>query len=229
MKNKYIADNERLKTLRHWFHIQQEARCEHIHTLYPNIATDGVEYRLLKALPSCKAMTPAQFRTWTMKQIHKLANPRLRKKRSDVKPFVHEIHADKAFIQVQDSQGNRLLWIVPVDWLTVAESLWPVHIKYNRTGPYLARKIRRQRHSGEWYQTSVAIHRLFLDCGPKSVVYTKDGNLLNFSGGNLSKVEDSDKTKHRYEDRRPIASDLQVNSLEGPDCNYPDDNYFAAI
>jgi hypothetical protein len=205
---------------------------------FPYDGTTGVDHlgtillRLLSALPRCKAETETQFLGWIKNQIERAAKEdrvfanssslttedvltfaKSQPERKGIKPLIYEVHGQKAFIKLEDSQGRVLPWIVPANWLPVAQALWPCHVRRTRTGPYVNKKMPKQRLNGEWYQADLPVHHLFLNCGYRDIVDAKDGNLLNFTDGNLHVHEASAATKARYEDARPLSTDAQVSNL----------------
>ena len=171
---------------------------------FPTLDFETALFRLASALPACKAQTERQFRAWCASQLKKIdGEKRLyeyadnltlddvltlaasRPVRKNTKPMMYETHGDKIFIKLQDSRGNVLPWRIPSDWLPVARALWPVHVRQSRNGPYVSKKVARQRLNGSWEQRDLPLHHLFLNCEPGDLVDSKDGNYLNWTNGNL--------------------------------------------
>ena len=168
------------------------------------IDVDTALVHLAAALPKCRASSSAQFRKWAKQQIEKQAN-RVRifehadrltvedvlvlaesqPQRKNTKPFIYEQHGEKAFIKLTDADGTVLPWIIPADWLRTAKVLWPCHVRRNRTGPYVSKKVPRQRHDGTWGQCDLAVHRVFLNCDPGDAVEARNGNMLDWTDENL--------------------------------------------
>lgn len=150
-----------------------------------------------RKLPICPAKSPAQLRRWCRQQIDKHANKLTAKTaeekhiRKDTKPFRYEQHGDVCFVEVP-GDDHRHIWSMPADWLDQARLLWPVYIRYGRTGPYLARKEPVLMPDGTKRQRERAIHHLFLGCADGEAVGARDGDLLNFVGGNLYLLRSSD-------------------------------------
>jgi hypothetical protein len=196
-------DAKNNRQLEAWFHTFYDELYYHTVEHFSVLDVDSTFYRLAAALPKCKAQTAAQFRKWAKQQIKKQANrvrifehadrlavediltlAETQQQRKSVKPFECEQHGEKAFIRLED-KGTVLPWIVPVYWLPVAKALWPVHVRHNRSGAYVSKKVARQRLNGLWEQRDLPVHRLFLNCESGHIVEAADGNFLNWTEGNL--------------------------------------------
>jgi hypothetical protein len=154
----------------------------------------------------------------TLDHVLNLAENKPRRK--DTKPFSYEVHGEKAFIHLQNRKGDALPWIIPADWLPVAQALWPVHIRQNRTGPYLNIKSRLIRN-GKSEQISIPVHHLFValqqgwTLRKGETVLAHDGNFLNFADGNLYVQQPSSETEERSWKRR-------VRQFRAGDSRLPD-------
>lgn len=211
-----MTDKDWSSLHRQWLNEQRDARHQHICRLYPDSEPTAVithvDYWILKKLVECRAKTPAQFRAWINRQIDKIANPKPRKRHKNIKPFIYEIHGDKAFIQVSDSRGKGKVWVIPAHWLTESQKLWPCYISHTNTGrPYLTKKLSRLTLSGQRCQFTVAVHHLFVEAQKGDIVEARDGNFLNFTDGNLTIRQASDATLKRYErsDKRRKRLDIE--------------------
>lgn len=142
-------------------------------------------------LHECKARCPKDFRDWCYKEIDKVADKVSPKAASDkivrkgAKDLQYESHGDRSFIKVEDKNGQQYVWIIPTSWLPQARLLWPVHIRYGKTGPYISRKRPLIQPDGRRVQRDQVIHQLFLGCDDGDRVFNRDGNWLNYCNDNL--------------------------------------------
>lgn len=198
------VEDERRRKHERWFTGLYDELCDYVFEEIPVLDADTALYRLKVTLPKCRAKIKSQFRKWAVEQITKqadearffkyaqnLSRPEMlilakaRPVRKGTKPFEYEIHGEKAFIRLEDARGNVLPWIIPAHWLPVAKALWPCHVKRNKAGLYVSKKVAKQRLNGRWGQADLPVHRLFLDCDDAVPVRARDGNPLNWADDNL--------------------------------------------
>lgn len=196
--------NTNIEQVRRWFFKYYDELRSKICIEFPALDFETALFRVATTLTSCKAQTERQFRQWCESQLRKLdcekklyeygENLTLqdaltlagsRPVRKGTKPMEYEVHNDRAFVKLHDSRGNVLPWRIPSDWLPIAQALWPCHVRQGRNGPYVSKKVSKQQISGKWEQRDLPVHHLFLNCDKREMVAAKNGNLLDWTGGNL--------------------------------------------
>ncbi|MFL6437719.1 MAG: hypothetical protein ACJ71Q_09080 [Terriglobales bacterium] len=207
-----VENTERRSELDRWFNEHYEAITEQLSTQVTLDRFEDALCRIAADLPRCRAKTPEQFQKWIERRIAKfaadvrdenaidalsleeaLAGPY--RERKNTKDFIYEVHGDKAFIRVE-RKDEIFVWIIPKDWLPIARRLWPVHIRFYASGPYLAKKVPRGI-KGNKEQITVPLHRLFVDCGGQKLVgdhssqsvVAKNGNYLDWTNDNLGQLK----------------------------------------
>lgn len=212
-----IADagaNDAVHNRRKWFFKNYDALAALVCEDYSVLDLETALFRVAAALPKCRAANERQFREWARNQVRKLADEKrlfeyganltlqdvltlaaAQPVRKGTKPLEYEQHGDKVFIKLQDSRGRVLPWVIPTEWLPIARAVWPVHVRRCRTGLYVSKKVPQQRLSGTWGQRDLPIHHLFLNCNSGDAVEARNGNFLDWSGGNLHVKDASPETK----------------------------------
>jgi hypothetical protein len=127
---------------------------------------EGTLQELVRKLPQCKAVSPAQFRQWCRSQIDKEAARLLtgdKPKQKNIKPFRWYDHDGICCIPVRDAEGQEHIWKVEQTWIDdIRDRIWPVHIRWTGKGkPFLARK-RSLKSPGELEQKVLPAHHTYL-------------------------------------------------------------------
>jgi len=161
--------------------------------------------RMLKQLHTCPAETESEFKKWAEEwmaeersdakwraEYAKLSLDELiavaPKKRANTKQMEVETHGDRTFIKLEHK--HRIYpWTIPTTWLPIAQALWPCFIKFNRYGPYVAMKSKRQRLNSKWFQIDIPVHQIYLNANARERILARDGSFLNYLVGNLA-IED---------------------------------------
>lgn len=199
---------ERLATLRQWY-------SEHSFVLMKempaqnNVDESQILLRLLIRLPECESETSEEFLLWARRlveeEIHEriwyesfknlkmadvLALARTRRRRN-CKPMLTETHGDRTFVKLERKGKPFVVWVIPSQWLPVAEALWPVHAKYSRSiGWWVCKTSRRESTNGKWIEADIPVHHVYVDAKAGERVIAQDGSFLNYLPGNLEVEND---------------------------------------
>jgi hypothetical protein len=171
------------------------------------ISIDEAFDDLSAALPSCTATNTKQFLAWAKKQLRLSLEKNVstvremdfgkvlaiaekhKQGRADTKPMKFIINGDAVLIDLTDRNNNLYVWVIPADWLSGARAIWPVFVKRDKNGPYVAKKSRRKLVDETSVPVTLRVHKLFVGGPDWLQVRARDGNYLNYLDGNLYAVE----------------------------------------
>jgi hypothetical protein len=122
---------------------------------------------------------------------------KLKPRRKDCKPMEYEEHNGRLYIKIPAPPRHSepfLVWVIDADWKDWCEAVWPVYLKKDyRLGWYLAKSTSRQLRDGSWLPCDVSVAHLFCSCLHGESVCPADGSMLNYTDGNLIRVDNVEK------------------------------------
>jgi hypothetical protein len=231
MKNE--QEERRQHQVEEWFTTNYQSISDQLHESVPIDRVEDLLIRFCQALSLCPARSEAQFIKWAGRWIESRAQPTPldasdldlnealsahKRQRKNTPPFPrYEQHGDKTYIQLIDAVGQIRPWIIPSEWLCVAQRLWPFHLRRYAGGSfYVAKKVPAERPDGRHEQVVVPLHRLFVETGgdrlvgdrKAKMVTATDGDYLNWTDGNLTTRQ---WTSRDVMDVRPHGSSIVVS------------------
>jgi hypothetical protein len=139
---------------------------------------------------------------------------KMRPRRKDCKPMVYEQHGNILHIKLNLPKSEEfLVWTIEDMWKDWVDAAWPVYLKHDyRLGWYIAKSTRRQLRDGSWLPCDVSVAHLFCSCLHGESVRPADGSMLNYTYGNLIRVDNVEKEKDVTDpDKPPQAFQLEVD------------------
>src|SRR6185312_8791892 len=199
--------SERIEELRHWYFVHYETLTNYVYEHFPILHLETIHHRLLRSLPQCSAKNPPQFLKWCKSKISTWAAEknarneltvaaivelaRSKTIRAGVKPFTFTVHDGAAVIPFQDSDDKTYQWRVPLSWIESAAALWPVHLRWNRSGPYISKRVSIEQADGRRKPYDLPIHSVFVNAALGSPVTALNGDYLDYTNDNLKIIRAS--------------------------------------
>jgi hypothetical protein len=191
-----------------------------------------------KKLRRCKAQTREGFLSWAVRMLAKekgfhLAARAIRDFDLDISNWIadaetrltryadfpeHYKDGDLYRLKMGESDGVPIMWTVPEQYWEFVRRLWPVTLKAQVNGYFIAKQIAGQ---------TIPAHRLILNCTPGDTVQSTSGNFLDWSslyvrpfnrsgiyeGRNTSWNKEADRSRtaqeefeHRFQSRKALEN-----------------------